>query len=89
MTPKIINGATLITLSDGNVVRIPCHRHGDVYKILCTFNISYFKGRECQGFIAYDGEYEWFVKRNEAARIAFAAGQIKEEKSELFTEDLW
>jgi len=38
-----------------------------------------------QGFITYDGD---FVSREEAAKIAFKAGQIPKEKLALFSEDL-
>jgi hypothetical protein len=39
-----------------------------------------------QGFLTSDGD---FVTRTDAARIAFAAGQITEEKDQLYSEDLW
>jgi hypothetical protein len=38
-----------------------------------------------QGFVTDSGE---FVTREEAARIAFECGQIKEPKKKLFSEDL-
>lgn len=39
-----------------------------------------------QGFITSDGK---FVNRIEAAKIAFASGQIDRPKRYLFSEDLW
>lgn len=43
-------------------------------------------GEHEQGFVTSHNE---FVGREEAARIAFAAGQIPQEKSELISEDLY
>lgn len=40
----------------------------------------------CQGFITSDN---CFVTRERAAEIAFKAGQIKEVKHKLFSEDLY
>ena len=39
-----------------------------------------------QGFLTNDNR---FVKRAEAAEIAFKSGQIKVEKTYLFSEDVW
>ncbi len=39
-----------------------------------------------QGFVTSDGR---FVDREEAANIAFVAGQIPEKKDCLFSEDIW
>lgn len=41
---------------------------------------------EIQGFVLEDGR---FVDREEAARIAFEAGQIKTRLKTLFSEDLY
>jgi len=43
---------------------------------------------EAQGFLTSDGR---FVSREEAARIAIAAGQVDADEigTRLFTEDLW
>ena len=41
--------------------------------------------KSCQGFITSDGK---FVNRKEACRIAFEAGQTKELKELLFSEDI-
>lgn len=43
-------------------------------------------GEHEQGFVTSTGR---FVGREEAASIAFAAGQIDRHKSGLFSEDLW
>jgi hypothetical protein len=39
-----------------------------------------------QGFMTSQGR---FVDRSEAARLAFAAGQIEKPKPTLYSEDLW
>lgn len=39
-----------------------------------------------QGFLTNDNR---FVERAEAAEIAFKSGQIKVEKTYLFSEDVW
>jgi hypothetical protein len=39
-----------------------------------------------QGFLTSEKRY---VDREEGAKIAFAAGQIKEQKNKLFSEDLY
>jgi hypothetical protein len=43
-------------------------------------------GENVQGFLTSDNR---FVDREEGAIIAFNAGQIKEEKKRLFSEDLY
>ena len=48
-------------------------------------NASIPDGHE-QGFVTNYGDY---VGREEAANIAYLAGQIKEPKKTLFSEDLW
>lgn len=40
----------------------------------------------CQGFLTSDNR---FVSRQTGAEIAFAAGQIKEKKSVLYSEDIY
>lgn len=42
--------------------------------------------RGCQGFVTNTGR---FVERDEAAEIAFKAGQVKKQHSKLFSEDLY
>lgn len=44
------------------------------------------KGRDSQGFKTSTGR---FVDREEAAEIAFKAGQIDEQPSILFSEHMW
>lgn len=44
------------------------------------------KGRDAQGFLTDKGR---FVGREEAAEIAFKAGQIDEQPSILFSEHMW
>ena len=48
-------------------------------------NASIPDGHE-QGFVTSGGA---FIDRETAAKIAFSAGQIKESKKYLFSEDLW
>ena len=43
-------------------------------------------GKYEQGFLTNDNR---FVERAEAAEIAFKSGQIKTEKTYLFSEDVW
>lgn len=55
-------------------------RHSDVYRRKVS-------EEGCiQGFVLDDGS---FVTRDEAASIAFVAGQIPSSKSQLYSEDLW
>lgn len=42
--------------------------------------------QEMQGFVTDDGK---FVDREEAAKIAYECGQIKEPKNTLFSEDIF
>lgn len=71
----------------------PCARHHDVIAFIhAETGDTDIQGEE--GFIATCYLYRRglvgkFVDRAEAARIASAAGQIKEAKAELFSEDLW
>lgn len=64
------------------------HRHGDCIHIV----ISLIGGRLChhgkhvQGFLTSKNR---FVDRKEAAKIAFAIGQIDKEKRSLFSEDIY
>lgn len=62
-------------------------RHGDILKLMAGVRVDRLPIQpEEQGFLTSEGR---FVDRKEAMRIAFDAGQIEEQKSELFTEDLW
>lgn len=45
-----------------------------------------FRDSEIQGFLTSKGR---FVDRKEAAKIAFSAGQISDQKEELYSEDLY
>ncbi len=59
-------------------------RHCDIiHNIVLETYTSPIKG--IQGFVTEDGI---FVTREQAARIAYEAGQIKQKKSELYSEDL-
>lgn len=59
------------------------YRHHDIYR---RFNEEVSSNMTAQGFYT---SYGRFVGREEAAKIAFAAGQIKEMKKQLFSEDLY
>lgn len=96
----IISAAVKILLKRENrEVIIPCHRHGDAYKILkdLGFHPSDFETVK-QGFIAYvadpDKRINWietFLDRKEALAHAKRVHQISTSISEdeLYTEDLW
>ena len=59
------------------------YRHHD---IIWRFGEELEDGPYAQGFYTSKGR---FVGREEAAKIAYAAGQIKSQKSRLFSEDLY
>lgn len=65
------------------------HRHNSIFG---QFGMSVKERQENgiyeveQGFLTNTNR---FVDRTEAAKIAFAAGQIREEKSKLYSEDLY
>lgn len=62
-------------------------RHHNVFITLKCLGIDRLLiGDSIQGFITSDDR---FVNRKEAAQIAFDAGQIKEMKNSLFSEDLY
>lgn len=76
----------------GKTVIWPLHRHADFFDIAKQMGFQYNKNEVEQGFIAWDGEKEFFVSRVEARKIAIAAKQIEETATpfkELFSEDLW
>ena len=76
----------------GKTVVWPLHRHADFFDIAKQMGFQYDKNEVEQGFIAWDGEKEFFVNRVEARKIAIAAKQIEETATsfkELFSEDLW
>lgn len=96
----IISAAVKILLKKENrEVTIPCHRHGDAYKILkdLGFQPSDFETVK-QGFIAYEVDpddsfngTETFLDRKEALIHAKMNHQILTSMSEdeLYSEDLW
>jgi len=59
-------------------------RHHDVIAERKRRNGLTGSGR--QGFVTNTGR---FVDRGAAAHIAYCAGQIKEPKAQLFSEDVW
>ena len=96
----ITSAAVKILLKKENrEVVIPCHRHGDAYKILkdLGFQPSDFETIK-QGFIAYEVDpddpfngIETFLDRKEALVHAKRNRQILTSMSddELYSEDLW
>ena len=96
----IISAAVKILLKKENrEVIIPCHRHGDAYRILkdLGFHPSDFETVK-QGFIAYvvdpDNRINWietFLDRKEALAHAKQVHQISTSISddELYSDDLW
>lgn len=89
MIPRIICAACRIKLTNGDTVVIYAHRHSHVFGILQQLKVDYDKNSVEQGFISWDGDNEIFVSRKEAARIAFAAGQIPKPLVVLYSEDLY
>ena len=61
-------------------------RHHNCIAILSVFGKRNCMYKHTQGFVTND---DLFVDRKQAAIIAFKAKQIKEEKDELFSEDLY
>ena len=62
--------------------------HADILRQMKSEGIVFDKTDYRQGFITNEGNMH-FVTRREAAGIAYCAKQIKERKSQLFSEDLW
>jgi len=76
----------------GKTVVWPLHRHCDFFDIAKQMGFQYDKNEVEQGFIASDGEVEWFVDRMEAYCIAKQAQQITDTEwdvAPLYSEDLW
>ena len=89
----------ILLKKENREIIIPCHRHGDAYKILkdLGFQSSDFKTVK-QGFIAYEVDIddpfngiETFLDRKEALAHAKMNRQILTSMSddELYSEDLW
>lgn len=95
----VVKAAVKITTLDGREHIIPCHRHGDAFRIIKEFNIQRDRAKDVQGFICtfscmLEGKekvIERFMTRNQAYIHAFINGQIEKHKDdyELFSEDLW
>lgn len=60
--------------------------HNVIKKIVDTLGMSAAPVLGEQGFVTECGK---FLSREDAARVAFMAGQIPELKRELFSEDLY
>jgi hypothetical protein len=88
---KVIEGV-LPKNCDGGLVVLG-HRHGQCMWTMssltglrtCTFGED-CSGEHEQGFLTNTNR---FVDREEGAKIAFESGQIKEETTRLFSEDLY
>jgi len=70
-------------LKNGRIYKGKRH-HNIIARIVNKTGIKPAGGK--QGFVTDNGR---FVSREEAAKIAFASGQIKEQKERLFSEDLY
>lgn len=60
--------------------------HGDCFWQAANMKIKMSQRANDQGFMTDNGRY---VSREEAARIAYEAGQIDKKIEYLFSEDLW
>lgn len=67
---------------------IPCHRHGDAFRIIEQFLApdGIDKTKTEQGFLTHDGT---FLTRIQARLHAIECGQIDESIRVLYSEDLW
>lgn len=76
---------------NGEYGTFPVMRHGDFFVWMKLLHCNYNKAEIEQGFIDWNEERGngKFISREEAAKLAYEYGQIKEPKSELFSEDLW
>lgn len=64
-------------------------RHHNVFSTmyhLTNKDTSYLKLEKSQGFLTNTNR---FVDRYEGRQIAFTSGQTKDDKGQLFSEDLW
>lgn len=87
MTERVVKAAILINGEPFSVE--PPGRHHDVIRTYAEGvdgKRRRFPQSSPQGFMTSAGR---FVERAEAARLAFAAGQIKDERQTLYSEDLW
>ena len=75
-------GCAAIRCSNGETV--VGKRHDDCLFVIAKLGIDYYDREE--GFLTIDRR---FVSREEAAKIAFKAGQIKDDTKELYSEDLY
>lgn len=62
------------------------YRHAEIMRSIWAKHGAVKVSQEAQGFVT---DADRFVGREEAARIALKAGQIKKAKSELFSEDVF
>lgn len=62
------------------------HRHHDVIYTYCQLTGSEVGDRCIEGFMT---SHNRFVGRKEAAKVAFKAGQTKELKINLYSEDIY
>lgn len=63
----------------------PPNRHNHVIRLAVEDGVQHV-GQHEQGFLDSAGR---FLSREEAADVAYKAGQIDHPKSGLFSEDLW
>jgi hypothetical protein len=63
-------------------------RHSEIFREMQKDGIEYDRSDYETGFIT-DERPIHFVTRQEAARIAYEAGQVPELKNTIYSEDLW
>ena len=63
-------------------------RHGTIFQEMFADGIQYDKSDYQTGFLVDDRPLH-FVTREEAAKIAYESGQVKELKDTIYSEDLW
>lgn len=63
-------------------------RHSEIFREMMSEGIQYDRNDYETGFIT-DERPMHFVTRQEAAKIAYEAGQIAQLKTTLYSEDLW
>ena len=81
---KILHAAMLLD-RDSNFFLIG-KSHSDCYQQGKNMNISVSSRFSAQGFVTSLGR---FVKRPEAAKIAYVSGQVPYNRGALISEDLW
>ena len=85
----MITSAACRATVNGEKNVFPVMRHADFFLWMKLLHCKYDKWAVEQGFLDWNGEEEKFVSRAEAAKIAYACGQIKEPLTILYSEDIY